>query len=312
MTFSKKEKAALYVLNVLDSNDNAIFEKELAVDKELQKWVLGYESTLKNTDHSFTPGISQKQLQSQRMDLLNKIDSELNKKSKKPETLFFRSFSSMRQPTWVMLPLIIIAFFIGKSLNAPKSNNNSKSVDIIQLMDQGLLTHIDIQLNNDESNPIQLALHSTNEIEYSGNLKDELIQNMLFYLLLNDQNTGKRLKVVKLLEHIQLHEKGRNVLISSMLSDPNPGVRLKSTKMLQSYVADKLLIDACVKTILEDENSAVRLSAMDILESHPTPDMIPALQVIRIMDENPYIQSRAESMLVEFEDLNNGKIEPEI
>jgi len=40
--------------------------------------------------------------------------------------------------------------------------------------------------------------------------------------------------------------------------------------------------------------------------------MIPALQVIRIVDENPLIKSRAKSMLVEFEDLNNGKIEPKI
>ena len=310
MTFSQKEKAALYVLKVLDSHDMSKFEDDLPHDTDLQKWVLEYESTLKNIDSSLSADVSQKQLQSQRMSLRNKINSELNIKTS--DTRLIQPFTSMRQTVWLMLSLIIIAFFFGKSFHKLEATSTSKSVDIIQLMNQGLLANIDIKLNGDESNPIQLALQSTNEIEYSGNLKDELIQNMLFYLLLNDHNTGKRLKAVKLLEHIQLQENGRNVLIASMLTDPNPGVRLKSAKMLQSYVADKLLIDACVKTILEDDNFAVRLSAMDILESHPVPDMIPALQVIRIVDENPLIKSRAKSMLVEFEDSNNGKIEPEI
>jgi len=40
--------------------------------------------------------------------------------------------------------------------------------------------------------------------------------------------------------------------------------------------------------------------------------MIPALQVIRIMEKNAFIRARAESILADFEDLNNGQLSPEI
>jgi len=315
-----KEQAALYVLKELDSHEISAFEAELAQNEACQKWVQEYKSTIKQTESSYSIAVSEEQLQFQRMSLRKIINAENNKaldargshldnigmsdEERKP--VIHKSIS-VKQPVWMAIAAIIIAFFLGKNMT-----QKNDAMDIIQLMNRGLLTHVDIQSNGNNAQPINLAIHASNEIEYSGNVKDDLIRNILFYLLLNDENPGKRLKVIKLLEQAQLKEKGRNVLISSMLSDANPGVRLKSARMLQSYKADNLLIDACVKSILEDENIAVRLSAMDILEAHPTPEMIPALQVIRLMDNHSFIQSRAESILADFEDLNNGKIEPEI
>ncbi|MBT3299433.1 MAG: HEAT repeat domain-containing protein [Candidatus Marinimicrobia bacterium] len=309
-----KEQAVLYVLDTLDSNEKSDFELEMTKDKSLKKWVSEYQSTLKLANDSQTQPVSKGYLNAQRFSLRNKIESISSQKSDSyhPAIPTINKIIQVKQPVWMSIFAIILSFFIGKTFvsSAPESDNNS--LDILQLMNDGLLTNIDIKLNEDENNPIHFAVHASNKMEYSGDLKDDLIRDILFYLLLNDENLGKRIKAVNLLKQTRLEEKGQMVLISSMLSDPNPGVRLKSAKMLQSYSVNALLIDACVKTILEDKNSAVRLSAMDILEAHPTAEMIPALQVIRIMEKNAFIRARAESILADFEDLNNGQLSPEI
>ena len=52
-----------------------------------------------------------------------------------------------------------------------------------------------------------------------------------------------------------------------------------------------------MKVLLEDENEAVRLLAMDIMEMAPDVSMIPALQVVSVLDENDFIRDRAQELL---------------
>ena len=52
--------------------------------------------------------------------------------------------------------------------------------------------------------------------------------------------------------------------------------------------------------LLEDENEAVRLSAMNIMEIAPNVSMIPALQVVSILDKNAFIRVRAQELLRTF------------
>ncbi|MBT5721383.1 MAG: hypothetical protein HOI72_04225, partial [Candidatus Marinimicrobia bacterium] len=56
----------------------------------------------------------------------------------------------------------------------------------------------------------------------------------------------------------------------------------------------------CMKVLLEDENEAIRLSAMDIIEMVPNSSMIPALQVVSVLDENDFIRDRAQELLRAF------------
>lgn len=309
----QREDAALYVLDALDEQDKNEFEIELSQSDELKNWVNDYNFILKQSEPEKPIQTSQEKLQTQRKVLKEKIQISLDREQKHKERTsvvypIIKNIISARQPVWVAITSIIIAFFIGKGFKTDDATSTYTSVDLSQLIHQNQLSEVNIHLDENKNAPIRLAVHASKEFEYAGDLKNDIILNLLFYLLLNDKNPGKRLKAVKLLEDAQLQETGRNVLISSMLSDNNPGIRLKSARMLQSYNADQLLIDACVKTILEDNNTAVRLSAMDILESNPSPNMIPALQVIRFVEDNPYIRTRAEGLLAEFEYLNSGEL----
>ena len=90
------------------------------------------------------------------------------------------------------------------------------------------------------------------------------------------------------------------VLVSALLTDSNPGIRLKSIRLLSTYEPEKVIQDACMKVLLEDENEAIRLSAMDIIEMVPNSSMIPALQVVSVLDENDFIRDRAQELLRAF------------
>ena len=67
-----------------------------------------------------------------------------------------------------------------------------------------------------------------------------------------------------------------------------------------------------MKVLLEDENEAVRLSAMDIMEMAPDVSMIPALQVVSVLDENDFIRDRAQELLrIFFSDETDSRVETE-
>ena len=154
--------------------------------------------------------------------------------------------------------------------------------------------------NGHRDGQIRFAVESRQDLELSGTANDELITNLLFYLLLHDQNPGKRLKAVKLLQDTQPAQETKMVLVSALLTDSNPGIRLKSIQMLSTYEPGKIIQDACMKVLLEDENEAVRLSAMDIMEMAPNVSMIPALRVVSVLDENDFIRDRAQDLLRSF------------
>jgi len=154
--------------------------------------------------------------------------------------------------------------------------------------------------NGHREDQIRFAVECRQNLELSGTADDELVTDLLLYLLLRDQNPGKRLKAVKLLKNSQPAQDTKMALVSSLLTDTNPGVRLKSIRLLASYDPAKVLKEACMKVLLEDDNEAVRLSAMDIMEISPDKTMIPALQVVSVLDENDFIRERPTELLTTF------------
>jgi hypothetical protein len=67
-----------------------------------------------------------------------------------------------------------------------------------------------------------------------------------------------------------------------------------------------------MKVLLEDENEGIRLSAMDIMEMAPDVSMIPALQIVSVLDENDFIRDRAQELLRIFSlDETDSRVEAE-
>jgi hypothetical protein len=194
----------------------------------------------------------------------------------------------------------------------PQKKPEKPEIDIKELLRSGQLGQIKFAENGHRDGQIRFAVESRQNLKLSGTANDELITNLLFYLLLHDQNPGKRLKAVKLLQNAQPAQETTMVLVSALLTDSNPGIRLKSIRLLSTYEPEKIIQDACMKVLLEDENEAVRLSAMDIMEMAPDVSMIPALQVVSVLDENDFIRDRAQELLRIFSlDETDSRVEAE-
>lgn len=312
------EQATLYVMGCLSKTERETFEAALKNSTDLQSLMKELNATLGLASESFSFTPSEIDLQGQRNLLKGRILQFQREQNKHPISTRVRDRISRifdpvfapRQPIWAVASYVVLAFFIGQFLTVDLFTKQDfyaepvgSDVDILGLIQSGALSNVTLGKPEAETGNIQLAIKSTRNMNVSGGMNDEKIQQILFYLLLNDANPGQRLKAVKLLEKVPSHENKKLVLVSSILSDPNSGIRLRALEQLSTYEADKTIIDACLKLLLEDENEAVRMGALAILAKNPSPKIVPVLRVVSLMDDNQYIQNRAREILAEMKDL---------
>ncbi|MBT5722126.1 MAG: HEAT repeat domain-containing protein, partial [Candidatus Marinimicrobia bacterium] len=291
---NQKNLASLYVLDAFTEAEQITFENELAQNEDLQSYVRSLESTLNVTSSAKMATPDEIELQSQRNLLRTNIDAMASEEVKIAPGIweYLKAWIQTPTPAWVNLASVAAAFALGLYMMKPipQQTPEKPEIDIKELLRSGQLGQIKFADNGHRDGQIRLAVESRQDLELSGSANDELITNLLFYLLLHDQNPGKRLKAVKLLQNSQPAQETKMVLVSALLTDSNPGIRLKSIRLLSTYEPEKVIQDACMKVLLEDENEAIRLSAMDIIEMVPNSSMIPALQVVSVLDENDFIR----------------------
>jgi|TARA_B100000959_G_scaffold149460_1_gene156833 hypothetical protein len=313
----QKKLASLYVLDALTEAEQIKFENELAQNENLHSYVRTLESTLDVTSSAEMPVPDEFELQSQRNLLRANIDTMASEEEKKITPGIWEHLKTWIQtptPAWVNLASVATAFLLGLYMMKPIPQQipEKPKIDIKELLRSGQLDQIKFAEDNHRDGQIRFAVESRQDLELSGTANDELITNLLFYLLLHDQNPGKRLKAVKLLQNSQPAQETKMVLVSALLTDSNPGIRLKSIRLLSTYEPGKIIQDACMKVLMEDENEAVRLSAIDIMEMAPDVSMIPALQVVSILDDNDFIRDRAQELLRTFSpDETDSRVEAE-
>ena len=301
-----RDQAALYALDALTNSELRQFEQLLKVNPTLQKEVDEIVATLNLTKLASDVKLPEYVLEGQRNLLRGKVEQleNLNRQSGFKVSLsdlwynLTKRIFIPRQPAWAVATYVMVAFLIGRlalptlqTVTAPITT--PPQPDVMQLLESGALSSSDIDIYQNDAQSVNFDLQAKNDFSVQGGLNDETIRQILYYMLKNDSNPGKRLKAINLLSEAQPVEAGRVVLISSLLTDPNPGVRLRAAKSLNAYESDKTLRNACVKVLFEDENEAVRMAALGILSKTPTEDIIPALQIIKRMDKNEFIRDQA-------------------
>lgn len=309
-----KEQATLYVMDAMTIDEKNAFESTMNEDSQIQLYVNELRNTLSLTDESLSFEPNAEDLQGQRNLLRARIRQMDSVKSPTPflEKVrdIFSPVLSPRQPVWAVATYVAVAFVMGRFLAVNpiqdmQPNNGFSSVAIMGLIQEGALSDVQFEKSNDDN--IRLAVETKQNVDVSGGTQDETIQQILYYLLLNDTNPGKRLKAVNLLEEVPTHDNKKLVLISSVLTETNVGVRLKALALLSEFETDKTIRDASLKILLEDDNEAVRMGALSILANSPSADIVPALRVVSIMDENEYIRERASLVMDEFSYLSEDQ-----
>ncbi|MCH7762406.1 MAG: HEAT repeat domain-containing protein [Candidatus Marinimicrobia bacterium] len=311
-----KEQAFEYVTGLLSESELTSFKEILSTDEELKKLINEYQSTLNASSIAFAYTPSDEELQSQRLLLRGRIDQLNKQKNEKPFLVNIlerlKRFLTAPQPAWAVITYMVIAVVISKLIPVPIFENtiqfNQQSFNVADLLQSQDLKSIKLINSQNGDGRIHFALETGNDMNISGRLNDENIQQLLFYLLLKDDNPGKRLKAVRLLQDSAPQIEAQAVLVSALLTDTNPGVRLRSIKILKNYETSELIIDACIKILLEDENEAVRQHALEIISDHPMEKSLPVLQIVSVMDENEYIKAQATMMLQSFRE----SVEPDV
>ena len=301
-----KEKASLYVLDAMDIKTRQSFKTLIDHDDHLKQYVLELNNTLALTLDSFEYKPSEEELQGQR-NLLRARTLQLDN-SQSNDPLFekishaFDSVLSPRQPVWAVVTYVVIAFIAGRFLSIPPQQDDSTNQDfsstgILNLIQEDAFSNI--QFEKSDNDNIRLALETKQNVDIAGGTNDEIIQQILYYLLLNDANPGKRLQAVRLIEAVPTQDSKKLVLISSVLSETNAGIRLRALDLLSQFETDKTIRDACLKILLEDQNEAVRMGALSILANSPSADIVPALRIVSLMDQNEYIRERAVEVMTD-------------
>lgn len=315
-----KDQAYLFVSDELSEKERQLFLKEIKVNENLRDWVHEIEASLNLTKSSFSMKPTKEFLAGQRNILRNKIDAlERGKDQIKSRPAVVEKLRSIigqaagaRQPVWAVATYTVIAFLIGRiffigPVTDDQEPTFASTPNIMELLQSGALQNVDMKEKSNGNGTLHFGLRTAQNLEVTGNPGDQLIQQILFYLLLNDENPGNRLKAVKHLDEIPPHDTMKMVLMSSILSDPNPGVRLRSLELLSNYEVDDLLTDACLKVLLEDENEAVRMGSLGILAKSPSLKIIPTLQVVSMIDENEFIRNQSMEILEEIEESQLGE-----
>lgn len=311
-----KQQATLYVLEALDTRETKAFEAILASNSAVKTYTNEIRESLHFTDIICQIKPDESYLENQRNLLRGRIEQLVREQKHSPFKRWWKSFKEAlvfilidaKQPAWAIAAYVMIAFFVGRWTFGnndiqPGIPETAKSDNRLQeAIKQGQLGNTRLHLTGNKTTPVEFAFQTNEDITYSGDLDDQNVQQLIYYLLLNDKNAGNRIKAVQLVKELKPIEETELVLISSMLSDSNVGVRLKSARLLQNYKPSKLLLDACQKVLLEDDNEAIRQIALAIIGGHPDKDMIPALRVVGIMDDNVFIRNQAKAIIASLHD----------
>ncbi|MFQ6674765.1 MAG: HEAT repeat domain-containing protein [Fidelibacterota bacterium] len=216
----------------------------------------------------------------------------------------FQVVTLQRQPALAAVTYLILGLVMGRFLLSPTvgpvppaGTRASVEERIQAILAGGQLAATRIEPVRNGSDRITFRLRAEDEFTYTGGPEERLVRELLYYLLLNESNPGRRLQSIKLISHFDEDDEMKMVLVAAALSDENPGVRLRAIKNLASYSADKTIRDTAIKLLLEDTNTAVRMEALTILFRNPEGRLVPILQAVTRLDENPYIRTRAAELL---------------
>jgi len=310
----QKKQAALYICNALSIAEKRKIDQELKTNSELQNYINDLRSTIETTRSFSTIAPSDEFLQGSRNLLRGSIQDYNSKKSAK--SLLSNILDNLRsgatliakkrQPVWAVATYVIVGLIAGRLLLAPAGDkpvdiSGQENVDMNKLIQSGVLSDLQIDQSTISPSSIKFVSHTDNRFNVSGNINDQSIRKILYYLLLNDEEINNRYQAGKQISKITPDSESQMVLISSVLSEPDKTVKLQSMETLSRYQSSPDLINACKRILLDDPDYEMRLESLNILGENMSSDLIPLLEVVSKMDDDESVRNKANELLTELQ-----------
>ena len=164
---------------------------------------------------------------------------------------------------------------------------------------------IDSVTQDPATNQISIKYNTVSPQQYSGQLNDQKVQELLLYAARNN-NSGVRVDSVGLLAQRSSDQQVREALIYALQNDTNPGVRLKSLDALGNYVKEDTNVrDAVLRALLNDDNSGIRVEALRLIEPVKADGSVRGvLMALAAKDQSTYIKSQARTMLAQLPEID--------
>lgn len=160
----------------------------------------------------------------------------------------------------------------------------------------------------DAPGQLEVTYDQVTPMRTRGTVDDPQVQRLLARALVSDQNPGIRLRAVNAIPSHpsrQADQEVKAALILALKSDENAGVRREALAALRRLPPDIAIRNALLHALLYDTNPGLRIAAVNGLDSLALDpgtrdqNMLNILQQASLNDENTYVRTRANAVLME-------------
>ena len=301
------EDESLIVENYLLESD--AYRQEYEILKKMQSIVTNSREGIRD----------EKVLIDSRRALLNKI-----KTIEKEESAFTRLLNQFNsfltggyRPALSAAFTLVIGMLAGYLIfSSPESStiqpvNNTSEINLDALENKGVNIS-NIRFNNPlgDDGEIAISFDMIKPVNFTGNIKDPRIQNLLTTALTTSDNAGVRIRTVNTLSAnteagVMRDSKIKSALIAALKTDENAGVRREALNALKNFPYDTEIRDAYLFALANDTNPGIKVAAINALGELKLQGKSIDDELRRVIEndlgtaEDSYIKLRAASLIQE-------------
>ena len=244
----------------------------------------------------------------------------LRSQSSKNKWSFLERFTSLiATPPRIALgalTLLLIGIFIGNLIfnkvdnsDFIQGNNNFKEAKFSGLQTDVRISNVSFIDADASDGQIEFTFEAVKPVHIKGKVDDPMIQSVLTYSMLNEQNPGSRLNSLNAIysdNKVSVDNDFKNALLTVMTSDNNPGIRREAFKLISQVNYEPDIKDALLYVLLYDSSSALRIDALNYLIKASRSGVTLNDQEIKTVkekvlgDDNNYIRLKTKTLLEEY------------
>ncbi|MBN1155143.1 HEAT repeat domain-containing protein [candidate division KSB1 bacterium] len=244
---------------------------------------------------------SQKVLESFRQALHQRL---LNERARKARPSWISGLSEILQyhkslvfQVSTSMAIFILGIFLGRYILSDTQHVPTEPTDMSFKNTIGI-DYIDI---DPTTRNIRIAYNSVQSETIEGNINDLPIQQLLMETLTTSAHPNIRLKSVRALSRVTSYNQELfNSLVDVVNNDENSGIRLKAIKLINSFPASSIdtedQISFYVSTILKEQNSSIRNEAINGLSMISNQESRNLLTNLAQHDDDEYLRYKSGRM----------------
>lgn len=300
----------------LTENEKNLLKEHLLTCSECRKELGQQQEILSMINKQKKPEVNENLLREARAQLRGAMRSESYRKRWSISEKLISVFATRPGLALGAAALLLIGFFIG-SLVLNKSGNSTIITDnnnIREAVNSGLQPDVRIRnvsfIDADASDgEIEFTFDAVKPVHIKGKVNDPVIQNVLTYSMLNEQNPGSRLNSINAIysdNKINIDNEFKSALVTVMMTDKNPGIRREAMKLIEQTRYDEEIKSAFIYVLLNDLSTAMRIDALNhLIESSGKGVELNNndLKIIKektLADNNNYIRLKAKTLIEEY------------